>query len=227
MAKNNNQLDVPLSLLRLTSSLLPVGAFAYSRGLEHAAHAGWVTDGEGLRSWLFGTLEHSYAPLDGAIFLRMMSAVQDARWEDFHSHDDYLSAARESRELLDEDKRMAEALMDLLRQMDVPLERDLRRPCHSFPAAFALAAHDSGANAEAGLTGLMWSLCEAQVAAAIRLGLIGQTEGQKVLADAPEAIASAQSTAKNTPEDELGNLSFLQALGSALHERQYSRLFRS
>lgn len=220
-------MNIPLSLLRLTSSLLPVGAFAYSRGLEHAANAGWVTDAQGLRSWLFGTLKHSYASLDGALFLRMMAAVQEERWRDFLRDDALLCAARESREMQQEDMRMAEALMELLREMEASAAQDLSAPCKTFPAAFALAAHDAGADGSTGLAGLMWSLCEAQVAAALRLGIIGQTDGQKILADAPSEISRALAVAKQITVDEIGNLSFLQAVGSALHEQEYSRLFRS
>ncbi|MDK3072904.1 urease accessory UreF family protein [Sedimentitalea sp. JM2-8] len=224
---DQTEMNIPLALVRLTSSLLPVGAFAYSRGLEHAANVGWVTDAQDLRSWLFGTLQHSYASLDGAMFLRLMAAAQECRWQDFQRDDVLLCAARESRELQQEDMRMAEALMDLLREMGVAAAQDQSVPCKTFPAAFALAAHDAGASASAGLAGLMWSLCEAQVAAAIRLGIIGQTDGQKILADAPSEISRALVLAEETPADEIGNLSFLQAVGSALHERQYSRLFRS
>ena len=40
----DHQDAIPLHLLRLVSPSLPVGAFSYSRGLEYAAEAGWVTD---------------------------------------------------------------------------------------------------------------------------------------------------------------------------------------
>lgn len=224
---DGNEMNIPLGLLRLTSSLLPVGAFAYSRGLEHADNAGWVTDAQDFRSWVFGTLQHSYASLDGAIFLRMIRAVQEERWQDFHGDDALLSAARESREMHQEDMRMAEALMALLSEMERSAAEALKEPCKTFPAAFAIAAHDAGASASAALAGLMWSLCEAQVAAAIRLGIIGQTDGQKILVDAPAEIARALEVAETAQADKIGNLPFLLAVGSALHENQYSRLFRS
>lgn len=218
---------IPLRLLRLTSSLLPVGAFAYSRGLEHAVHAGWVKDGPQVQDWIFGTLAHSFAPLDGAVFLQMVSALQNEDPEEFARLDALLAAARESHELLMEDRRMAEAMLVLLRDMNAPALREAAPSCTTYTGAYALAVHDLEVAAENGLYGLLWSVCEAQVAAAIRLGIIGQSEGQRILGEAPNALCACARVAADTPEEGIGNLSFMMATGSALHETQYSRLFRS
>lgn len=221
------ELGIPLRLLRLTSALLPVGAFAYSRGLEYAVQAGWVSDGAQVQDWIFGTLAHSFVSLDGAMFLRMMAALEEGETEEFARRDALLAAARESHELLMEDRRMAEAMLALLRDMDVPAAQRDAPACVTYTAAYALAVHDLGVAAETGLHGLLWSVCEAQVAAAIRLGVIGQSEGQQILGKAPDAIFSGACAAAEMPDDGIGNLSFMLAMGSALHETQYSRLFRS
>ena len=47
-----------LALLRWVSPTLPVGAYAYSRGLEHAVHAGWVHDEASALTWIAGLLRH-------------------------------------------------------------------------------------------------------------------------------------------------------------------------
>lgn len=224
---SQDEMNIPLGLLRLTSSLLPVGAFAYSRGLEYAFHAGWVTDAKGLRDWLFGTLEQSFAPLDGALFLRMTGALKRQDLAAFHRHDALLSAARESRELLLEDQRMAEALVKLLRDLEAPVMESVEGTCQSFAAAFALAVYDQGVAPRAGLCALFWTMCEAQVGAAMRLGIFGQSEGQRILIGAPGRIVDAVRRVEEMDEDEIGNVSFMLAVGSALHEDQYSRLFRS
>ena len=218
---------LPLPLLRLISASLPVGAFAYSRGLESAVDEGWVTDAASARAWIFGILEHSYSTLDGAIFLRMMTALGARDSAGFASHDAWLAAARESREVQQEDRRTAEALLTLLADLDVPGARSPGDRCRTFPGAYAIAAHDLDVGAEAALTGLMWALCDAQVAAAIRLGCIGQTDGQRILADAPGVIAGCVATAGALEDDAIGNVSVLLAIASARHEVQESRLFRS
>ncbi len=236
---------LPLHLLRLVSQSLPVGAFSYSRGLEAAVHAGWVHDETTTRDWIFGTLEHSYAVFDGALFLRMMAALERGDRAGFAALDAWLAAGRESRELQQEDRRMGEAMLRLLADLEVPLARELAReyvaarpgqpPCPggsrrgglSWTAAFAIAAWHWRIPATQALSGLIWSAAEAQVAAAIRLVPLGHTAGQRILIAAPEMITRAVARAGDAGDDEIGNVSVALAMASAWHENQYSRLFRS
>lgn len=228
MTSSNISSEIPLPLLRLLSASLPVGAFAYSRGLEHAVAAGWVGTADTVRSWVFGVLERSYATLDGALFLRLMAALKDEDNAAFARADSWLSAARESQELQQEDQRTAEALLTLLIDLDVDLAKGpLSAHCRSYPAAYALAAHDLQVQPEAALSGLMWAMCDAQIAAAIRLGCIGQVDGQRILSAAPEVISDCVAIAAALDETEIGNVSVMLAIGSAQHEVQPSRLFRS
>jgi urease accessory protein len=220
-----------LPLVRLLSASLPVGAFAYSRGLETAVEAGWVTEARSVEAWVFGVLEQSFTTLDGALFLRMMAALEADDVAGFQQADDWLAAGRESREFQLEDLRTAEALLRLLADLDTPAAARFGAGCRTFPGAFAIAAHnlapDVAPDAEAALAALMWGFCDAQVAAAIRLGAIGQTDGQRLLCAAPAVIGRCVARAAALGDDEIGNVSVLLAIGSAMHETQASRLFRS
>jgi urease accessory protein len=73
----------------------------------------------------------------------------------------------------------------------------------------------------------MWSVVEAQVAAAIRLGTLGHTAGQRILIAAVEVIERAAENAATLRDDDIGNVAPGMAMASAWHETQYSRLFRS
>ena len=216
---------LPLHLLRLVSPSLPVGAFSYSRGLEAATHAGWVADETSARAWIFGMLEHGFAPFDGALFWRMMQALAAGDERSFAEADTWLSAGRESREMELEDRRMGEALLTLLDGLGIraPLSH---RPI-TYPGAFALAAQNWCVAPMAALKGLMWSIVEAQVAAAIRLVPLGQTSGQRILIDAVPVVERCATAASTLEESEIGNLCVAMAMGCAWHETQYSRLFRS
>ena len=46
-----------LGLMQLVSPALPIGAFAFSQGLESAFELGWVSDEPSLSQWLSGVLE--------------------------------------------------------------------------------------------------------------------------------------------------------------------------
>ena len=63
-----------LRLLQLTSPALPVGAFAYSQGLEWAVNAGWVIDEESAGAWIGGLLEHAIAHLEIPLLARLHAA---------------------------------------------------------------------------------------------------------------------------------------------------------
>lgn len=218
---------LPLHLLRLISPSLPVGAFSYSRGLEAAVAARIVVDEASARDWILGTLEHSYAALDGALFWRMAHALKHDDSERFLSWDAWLAAGRESRELALEDRRMGEALQRLLLDLEVPLARRAPGRAVTYPAMFAIATHHWRIAPADALKGLMWSVVEAQVAAAIRLVPLGHTSGQRILIAAVETIERASQDAASLSDDDIGNVAPALAMASAWHETQYSRLFRS
>jgi urease accessory protein len=218
---------ISLHLLRLVSPSLPVGAFSYSRGLEAAVRAGWVVGEATARDWIHGTLEHTFAALDGALFWRMMQALHEGAHERFQQADAWLAAGRESSEMQLEDRRMGEALLRLLVDLEVPLARRYADSGLTYPAAFAIAAHRWDIASAPALKGLMWSVVEGQVAAAIRLMPLGQTAGQRILIGAVEVIERSAAFARTLDDGEIGNVSVAMAMASAWHEAQYSRLFRS
>ena len=195
--------------------------------MEWAVRAGWVTDEAAARDWIHGTLENTFAALDGALFWRMMHALQDDDHERFVHADAWLAAGRESREMQQEDRRMGEALLRLLTELGVPTALRYAGVDLTYPAAFALAAHHWKVTPVAALKGLMWSVMEGQVAAAIRLVPLGHTAGQRILIDGVETIERSVALARSLDDSQIGNVSVGMAMASAWHETQYSRLFRS
>ncbi|MGE3876573.1 MAG: urease accessory protein UreF, partial [Parvibaculaceae bacterium] len=214
-------------MLRLVSPSQPVGGFSYSRAMEWSVHAGTVADEPTARTWILGMLEHSYATLDGALFWRMMEALAAGDEHRFLHANEWLAASRESRELELEDRRMSESMLHLLCELGVEQARAYSTKRLSYPAAFAVAAnHWRIAPADA-LCGLMWSVVESQVAAAIRLVPLGHTDGQRILIASGPAIERAVEKAATLEDDDIGNVAPAMAMASAWHETQYSRLFRS
>lgn len=216
-----------LHLLRLVSPSLPVGAFSYSRGLETAIERGWVTDERSAELWIHGALEHAFAALDGAIFQRMMSALEAGDQNAFLRNDRWLWASRESRELQLEDQRMGAALQRLLRDVEVVSARDYADRNLTYPAAFALAADHWRIPSAQALRGLMWSVIEGQAGAAMRLVPLGQTSGQRIMINAVDVIERSAAHAEQLVDADVGNAAIGMAMASAWHEKQYSRLFRS
>ncbi|WP_088703725.1 urease accessory UreF family protein [Rhizobium sp. R693] len=218
---------IPLHLLRLVSASLPVGAFSYSRGLEWAVHAEWVKDHASARDWILGSLENNFAAVDGALFWRMIQALHAEDRSRFAYANAWLAACRESSEMQAEDRRMGEALIFLLKALDVPAAQAYAGFELTYPASFAIAAHHWQVAPFVALKGLMWAVVEAQVAAAIRVVPLGHVAGQRILIDAVAVVERSAASAITLDDSEIGNLSVAQAMASAWHETQYSRLFRS
>ncbi len=216
------------SLLRLVSPGLPIGGYAYSKGLEHAVHAGWVRDEASAREWILGLLEHAIGQLDAPVLLRVHDALQahDAsgavRWNAI------LRAHRESEELALEDAQIGAALRRLLGTLQVVSEDDeLTRVELSYVAAFAWAAVRWQIPRLAALEGYLWATLESQTSAAVRLLPLGQSAGQRVLSAGLLRLPPVIERASQLTDADIGAVAPRFAMGSALHETQYSRLFRS
>jgi urease accessory protein len=217
-----------LRLLQLASPALPVGAFAYSQGLEYAIHAGWVRDEAGARDWILGLLAHTLSALDAPVLARLYHAWQAEdpaavrRWSDF------LRASRESKELLAQERQMGTALARLLTDLDIPeADASVDETSACFAAMFALAAVRWRIPMNDTVFGYLWTWCENQVAAAVKLVPLGQTAGQRILSRAVAAIPEAAARGLALADDDIGGSAPGLAIAGSRHETQYSRLFRS
>ena len=65
-----------MRLWQLISPALPVGAYAYSAGLEYAVEADWVNDERSAQDWILGQVEHNLSRLDVPVLLRLYDAWQ-------------------------------------------------------------------------------------------------------------------------------------------------------
>jgi len=217
-----------LRLWQLISPALPVGAYAYSQGLEYAIEIEWVTDEKSAHEWIAGQVNHSLAALDVPLLARLYKAWQknDIARVMYWNH--YLQASRESNELLNEDRHLGGALLRLLKEMDMrQINHWPAGETPSFATMFALAASHWMVTLKEACQGLLWTWSENQVAAAIKLVPLGQTAGQRILSGIIEDIPDAVNHGLSLADDDIGMASQGLAIASALHETQYSRLFRS
>ena len=244
-----------LQLLRLVSPALPVGAFAYSQGLEGAIEQAWIKDEQDSLEWISNVLQNSISSLDLPALYWQMQHIQlgnedpDKGISEFIAFNDYIYAYRETSEFRLESHQMGQALLRLLRdtthtttqamtQTTTPdfVDKNVHSLLYEsefehidWVSAFAIAASSVKLNTQQAMLGYAWAWCETQVAAAIKLVPLGQTQGQKMLITLIEIIAQVIDQRLNTmpKKEEIGAISPNLAIISSLHETQYSRLFRS
>jgi urease accessory protein len=217
-----------LRLLQLCSPALPIGAFAYSQGLEHAVTNAWVHDEQTAADWILGILGHSLRAIEVPLLARMYRAwIADdhatiRRWNDF------LFASRAGRELQGEDQRLGNALARLLVTLEVPRAQAFTAdPKATHLTLFALAAAAWNIELRDAAQGFLFSWCENQVGAAARAVPLGQSAAQRILSRAAAAIPTVVDAGLAIDDYAIGAAAPAHAIGSALHETQYSRIFRS
>lgn len=215
-----------LRLMQLISPTLPTGSFAYSQGLEYAIDSGWISDESQAQNWIKGLIRKSLASLDIPVMQRMYSAWQKEDYENILYWNSWLLAAREAKELRDEDVQLGHALLRLLKglEMNFPITDEME---WSYVTIFSYAAMSWNISLNETSNGFLWAWSENQVAAAIKLVPLGQTAGQRILSGIIKYIPLAVEQATQCNDDDIGMFAPGVAISSALHETQYSRLFRS
>ena len=229
--KSKMNLDRPeetLRLMQLCSPMLPTGAFAYSQGLEFAVSKGWVKDNDTTKMWIQGLLENSLTYLDVPLLSRLYKAWSANDNKSILYWNDYLYACRDSKELREEDKHLAHALARLLGDLGISKAIEWKEnPRACFLSVFALGAWHWKIQLKEASLGYLWMWAENQVLAAIKLVPLGQTDGQKLLSSTIEMIPGQVLIGSSLKDEEIGYTSPGQGIASALHETQYTRLFRS
>ena len=218
-----------LPLLVWLSPSFPVGAFAYSHGLEWAHEAGDVTNAASLESWLGDLLDHGAARNDGIVFVETYRAAGDAQ-RTLEIAELALALANSAERKLETQTQggaflatirkawPCAALDELSTGGDAPI---------AYPVAVALAAAGHGIPVDAALEALLLGFVSNLVSAAVRLGVVGQTDGQRVIAALVPRIEALARALRNATLDDLGGAAFRSDLASLRHETQYTRLFRS
>jgi urease accessory protein len=217
-----------LRLLALVSPALPVGAFAYSQGLEQAVALGWVKDEPTAQAWIVGLATESLARVEVPMLARLHAAWVANDTASVRAQSDRLWAMRGTRELRAEENDLGRALARVLASLGLeeaaPWSAD---PKATYLCLFALAAARWGIPKDAAALGVTFSWAEAQVGAATRLCPLGQTASQRILAAAALAIPGAVERGLQLGDGEVGFSAPGQCIVSSWHEHLYCRLFRS
>lgn len=215
-----------LLLMAWFSPAFPVGGFAFSHGLEWAQEVGAVEGREALEIWLTDLIVHGSGRNDAILLAASYNAFGAPELADVielgaalqPSTERYLEATVQGQAFL----TMVQAAYpfalplaeDKLRRMALPVAAGLCGAAHRIECAPLLVAY---------LSGFVANLCSA----AVRLGIVGQTDGQRVIAALHPVVLDAAMAARSVTCDDLGSATFRADLFSLQHETQYSRLFRS
>ncbi|MGH8512307.1 MAG: urease accessory protein UreF [Gammaproteobacteria bacterium] len=190
--------------------------------------AGWVGNEIDAASWIEGQLTNVFENLDVPVFARLYRAWQEDDAGSLVYWNSFLLASRESAELLAEDHYLGGALARLLSDLGIEgagAWQVAERP--SFATLFALGAERWDIELTEAAQAYAWVWSEHQVAAAVKLIPLGQTAGQRMLSRLADVIPEAVRSGLALGDDAIEGVAPGVGIASALHEGQYTRLFRS
>jgi urease accessory protein len=202
------------------SPSFPVGAFAYSHGLEWAVEAGDVRDEATLLDWIADLLAHGAGRTD-AILLR--HAYRANGRDELTSVAELAEAAQPCRERRAETLGQGGAFTlaaavwgEPLLQGDVP-----------YPVAFGALARAQRVPEDPAALGFLHAFAANLVSAAVRLVPLGQTAGLRTLAALETLVEMVADESRDAGLDEIGGACFRADIAAMRHETQYTRLFRT
>jgi urease accessory protein len=220
-----------LLLLVWLSPAFPVGSFAYSHGLEWAHEAADVSDAASLQAWIADLLRFGAARNDAVVFAAAYRATAERNSPVLAEVAELALALATSAERRLETTTQGDAFVSAIASawpceaIDL-LKRAWPQPV-AYPVAVAVAAAGHGVPLQQALEASALGFTSNLVSAAVRLGVVGQSEGQRVTAVMLMPIRELAAFAAGSTLEDLGGCAFRSDLAALRHETQYTRLFRS
>lgn len=217
-----------LHLLGWLSPAFPVGAFAYSHGIETAVDSGDIVDAETLRRWLQDLIDHGSARNDVILASVAWSAADGGDQALLVEANDLALALSPGRERRLETNAMGNAFVSTIRSAWASAVCSLLPAGDlAYPVAFGASCAAQGLALRPSLEAYGFASVQNLVSAAVRLGPVGQTDAQRLLAALVDSIKALAGFAARASLEDLGGCTLRSDLGSLQHETLYSRLFRS
>lgn len=223
-----------LRLLQLGDSGFPTGGYAFSHGLEGLHALGVVTDEAGVRGFVRGQVEEGLAGIELPAAWHAHGAASRGDLDGLREIDGLLHAlkpvpaarsasTRVGRRLLESAGPLlgAETLASYLAAI-----RDGRAYGHH-AVAFAATMQAAGLDARETVLALAATAVNGFVAAAVRLGLIGQSAAQRIVTELHPILARSAETARDISLEDLGGYLPLVDLAGLRQEHLAGRLFAS
>jgi urease accessory protein len=214
------------------SPAFPVGAYAYSQGLERAAELGMVQGRADLEAWIRDLFVCGAAKTDLTILAAAYRAVAaDDEGVTLGRVNALALALQPSAERYLESTQQGNSFMDAIAatwdNAGTALTRTYLPAPVAYPVAVGATAAARGINLSETLQAFGLAVATSLTSAGIRLSIIGQTDGQRILAAVVPVVHHAGQVAELSTLDSIATSTFSADLASLEHETQYTRLFRS
>jgi urease accessory protein len=205
------------------SPSFPIGAFAYSSGLEQAVADGQVTGGASLEEWLEAQLK-SGSVWNDAVFLNAAHG-RAGDSVNLKTIADLAKALSGSQERYLETMNLGEAFVDAVKASGLPCP--LLPDEAAYPVVVGAVARANAIDPEDAAAAFLHGYVSNQIQCAIRLGVTGQNGGVALLAKQEPMIAAMAAKAAQSTLDDLGSNTIQADIAAMRHETLPTRIFRT
>lgn len=211
-------------LMTWLSPAFPVGAFAWSAGLETAIVTNRVRTPQAVADWVAGLLGDGGMRTDAIFCAEAHRCVTEGRALDDAS--DLCLALVPARKRHAELTITGQSFLAAASAWPVAgldtLPGDL-----PYPLAVGAVAALHGLDRVETVTAFLTAAVQGQVSVAVRLVPIGQTDGLRIIAGLEPEIAAIAGAAAMAGLDEIGAIAYAQDIAQMQHETLPTRIFRS
>lgn len=223
-----------LSLLQISDSSFPTGAYSQSYGLETYVQKGLVTCRETLRTYITTYLGRVVATSDCLAFRLAYQASAKGDLDALLELDQVLAAQKLARESREASAKTGSRMLRTAAQLfSGPMlmeynQRISAGNAHGHHAlVFGLTAQSIGLGEREGTLAFVYSSMAGMVNNALRLIPLGQNDGQWVLKALQEVILETVENCSALTHEDLGASAPAVEIRCMEHEGLYSRLFMS
>jgi urease accessory protein len=215
-------------LWQLIDSAFPTGGFAHSGGVEAAWQHGLLVDGDALRTFVADALRQAASAAVPVALAVWQDPSTFSRWDAFYdvtvsNHVANRASRAQGRALL----ATAADTFDLPVLRDAAAAARAAKTVSHLPAAFGLTAAALHVPPESTAGAFLFATARSCVSSAVRVGLVGPLEGQRIQASVAGDVAAAITLAARTPPEAVAQTTFMADLMQGTQDRLYSRLFQS
>ncbi len=213
------------------SPAFPVGGFAYSHGLEKAVEHGWIKDRASLETWLADLVSHGSQRNDLILLAAAWRAATARDQATLRDTAELSAALHPSRERHLEATQQGGSFIAAIETawpadaLPWATATGAAVPTYCTAVGFTAAAH--AVPLDDTLAAYAVAVIGALTSAAIRLGIVGQTDAQRVIAGLLPLLTQTAHEVETSTIDELGGAAWRSDIAAQQHETQTTRLFRS
>jgi urease accessory protein len=223
-----------LSLLQLTDSMLPVGAYAHSSGLETYVQKGLVKDLASAREFVTGMISVNLHYTDVAFVSLAYNAALQHDWQKILELDEECTAVKLPAEIRLGSQKLGMRLLKIFEPICAdPVASRYKTAIHEQAAsghyciAFGICAAAMKIPKPSALTGFYYSASAGMVTNCVKLIPLGQQDGQELLFSLQALISDLVQQSLAPDITRIGLCCPAFDLRCMQHEALYSRLYMS